>query len=81
MGCFKAHSKAKVAASTSAPLWAVVPTPELSVCLVPAKETIVTVAKLSASPVMEIKAVNNLSLLFIAVLPEQLGGRGSSDLP
>ncbi len=39
----------EVAASSSAPLWAVASTPELSVCLVMAKET---VAELSACPVM-----------------------------
>ncbi len=60
----------EAAVSASAPLWAVAPTPELSVCPVTDKET---VAERSACPFVAIRAVTNLSLLLFAVLPEPLG--------
>ncbi len=69
------------AVSASAPLWVVAPTPELSVCTVTAKETVVlsacpflvkeTIAELSVRPV---EAVIKLFVLLFAVMMVSFGG-------
>ncbi len=72
------------AVSASAPLWVVAPTPELSVCPVTAKETVVlsacpvlvkeTIAELSVHPVAAVEAVIKLFVLLFAVMMVSFGG-------